>query len=290
MKNRRSSWRYSAEETKGNGREWRVRNSIHREESSTQHLHNAPREEGRGATRWDSTALIDYGPPSTDGPVRRSDVRETETKADDGWGSTPVDNDAATDLTSAWEALATSSLSDWSKPPQIESIEHWDDTGAKETWDFVIIGRTRVNNPDLYVEKNIDWNAKIPPDLLAYVDDKNRCRKASRPRAGSPVLLGLEVLGQSFGDHQPQGQGDKEKAVLNQSKEKHEQVGGRWGDVNQNSKLAQRRTDQQLNQRVSGEMQSTLIRDNYEDRGRKRRGDKDEYHRKPRFRTTHRLN
>ena len=98
------------------------------------------------------------------------------------------------DVTSAWEALATANLSDWSKPPQIESVEHWDDTGAKETWDSVTTGRSPMNNPDLYLERNIDWNFRIPTDLLAFVDDRCRHRKASPPSSGSPVSLGLETL------------------------------------------------------------------------------------------------
>ena len=169
------------------------------------------------------------------------------------------------DLTSAWEALATTNLSDWSKPPQIESVEHWDDTGAKETWDFVKTAHAPVNNPDLYLEKNIDWNSRIPSDLLAFVDDRGRHRKASPPRSGSPVLLGLETLVQSWGNNQPQLNGNVE-----QSKEKFEQGGGSgsWGD----SKPGQRRTKQQFNERVSGERHNTLMRDDYKDRGRKRRG------------------
>jgi hypothetical protein len=141
-------------------------------------------------------------------------------------------------------------------------VEHWDDTGAKETWDFVKTGHAPVNNP---LEKNIDWNARIPSDLLVFVDYRGRHRKASPPRSGSSVLLGLETLVQSWGNNQPQLNGNVE-----QSKEKFEQGGGSgsWGG----SKPGQRRTKQQFNERVLGESHSTLMRDDYKDRGRKRRG------------------
>lgn len=267
MKNRRSGWRYSNDERRDSGREWRVRPS-HREEPSVQPQHNSLREERREerATGWGGTARTDYGPSST-APSNRGvvDVNETEKKCDDGWGATPVDDNVPADLTSAWEALATTNLSDWSKPPQIDSVEQWDDTGAKETWDFVNISRLPVNNPDLYLETNIDWNSRIPLDLLAFVDDRGRHRKASPPRSGSPVLLGLETLVPSWGTNPPQGNGNVEKA-----KGKLEQGGGSgsWGD----SKPGQRRTKQQVNERVSGEKHSTLMRDDYRDRGRKRRG------------------
>ncbi|KAG0599054.1 hypothetical protein M758_12G123900 [Ceratodon purpureus] len=283
MKNRRSGWRYSNEERRDSGREWRVRSSNQRGEPAVQHRHNPLREERRDerATGWGGTERIDYAPSSTAPSNRPVDIKETEAKCDDGWGASPVDDNVSADLTSAWEALATTNLSDWSKPPQIESVEHWDDTGAKETWDFITAGRSPVNNPDLYLEKNIDWNSRIPPDLLAFVDNRCRHRMASPPRSGSPVLLGLETLVHNLGDAQPQLNDN----VVN-SKENLEQGGGSgsWGD----SKPGQRRTKQQVNERVSGEKHSTLMRDDYKDRGRKRRGDRDEYHRKPRFRTAHR--
>jgi len=178
------------------------------------------------------------------------------------------------DLTSAWEALATTNLSDWSKPPQIDSVEHWDDAGAKETWDFVKTGRSPVDSPDLYLEKNIDWNSRIPPDLLAYVDKKNRHRRTSPPRSGSPVLLGLENLVDGWGNNQSQGKVDVEKPKFIQARDKLEQGGGSgsWGDANQNGMSGQRRTKQQYHERVSGEKQSSLMRDDYKDRSRKRRG------------------
>lgn len=180
------------------------------------------------------------------------------------------------DLTSAWEALATTNLSDWSKPPQIESVEHWDDAGAKETWDFVKSGGSPANNPDLYLEKNIDWNSRIPPDLLACVDNKGRNRKASPPRSGSPVLLGLEKLVEGWEDNQPQGKVDVERLKFIQSRDKLEQGGGSgsWGDAKQNAMSGQRRSKQQYNEQVSGEKQSNLMRDDYRDRSRKRRGGK----------------
>lgn len=178
------------------------------------------------------------------------------------------------DLTSAWEALATTNLSDWSKPPKIDSVEHWDDAAAKDTWNSVKYGRSPVNNPDLYLEKNIDWNSRIPPDLLIFVDNKSRHRKASPPRSGSPVVLGLEKLAESWGHDLPQGKVDVDIPKFIQARDKLEQGGGSgsWGD--QNAMTGQRRAKHQYNERGPGEKQSNFMRDDHKDRGRKRRGGK----------------
>lgn len=184
------------------------------------------------------------------------------------------------DLTSAWEALATTNLSDWSKPPQIDSIVHWDDAAARDTYYSVKYGHSYVNkDPDLYLERNIDWNTRIPPDLLVFVDNKSRYRKTSPPRSGSPVLLGLENLAEpGWGNEQsPQGKAHVEVPKFIQSRDKLEHVGGSgsWGaDANQNGQ--RRSKQQQYNNEQGGsgqEKQNNLImRDDYKDRGRKRRG------------------
>ncbi|KAG0583550.1 hypothetical protein M758_3G147300 [Ceratodon purpureus] len=201
MTNGRSGWRRSDEERRGRGRGWQVRRSSQREEPAVRRNSTTCREEGRQerVNGWGGSQRFDYGVSSTAPSNGRADVQETERRWEDGWGASLVDDTVPAGLTSQWEDLDTTNPPDWSKPPQIESVVHWDDTGAKETWEFVTAGRSPVNNPDLYLEKNIDWNSRIPSDLLAFEDDTCRYGNAPPPRSGSPVLLGLETLVQSFG-------------------------------------------------------------------------------------------
>lgn len=152
------------------------------------------------------------------------------------------------DGASGWENVPIGDRSNWNKPPDIESVKYWDDFAVRETWELLQRRQTPKPDWDLYIETHINWNSRIPRDLLESVDDKRRSRTVCVPQSRSPVILGLETLI----DAQVLDTGSKKLSGSNHQHGKGGSSG--WGDLSQKTFPAGQGTQPQI---LSGEKRKT---------------------------------
>lgn len=177
--------------------------------------------------------------------------------------------------TSGWDILGSKKIFHWSEPPHIESVDSWDDSGVKETWKRYQSGRLPVEDPDLYIDKNINWHFRTCIDIPSSADDKRRLQKAFPSRSGSPVILNLESLLLEGEEKLLRGTGQvharKSKSNLSGAKAKKDGEISGWDVVDQSTSPAWQ-GEQPPCEPVSRGKRKNSERDDYKDQSYRSRG------------------